>query len=209
MAQKLEPIIISNVIPSGAAFGVKVNGGQGVYISPKVASSGDMSADDIGEQVLAVLGENRQKETPWRALFIDWEERIKTDPADYVFLETGKTGPTTPLPEPQRDLPPDSNGKQGPSEFSLASIPRAQLEAMILDALRESCAPIRTRHLADKIAGEPVDDLESNTVGHALDAMWKEGKVARADLRASGSQQKSSMLFWAYNIEAITSRLAV
>lgn len=202
----LEPIIITNVIESGAGFAVRVNGGAAVYIPPQV---GPLDQDDVGEEVQAVLVGNTRSDTPYKAQFLDWDNRIKTKPEDYEFKDRAQAD-NPPAPTPPVALVEEQRIVEAVPEDTILTMSMEQLRTRVSDVMLDANRPLTIRMVLDLVRGEDfvVDDRkELIRVKDALFTLWEHGNVSKASIYTKGTQIRSSWCYWALSPDVLTTAL--
>ena len=177
----LEPIIITNVIPSGCGFAVRVNGGDPVYIPAHVS---DLDTDRVGEEVLATLVENARNGTPYKATFLDWERRIKLDSEDFIFVDDEGCNATS--------EPIDENSDQ-----TIGGMSKLSLDKAIMQSLKDCDCPMKCSELAREVQPNQsqVGIEELDKASDALKRLHERGSVAIAHIRTR--PEETLAVFWA------------
>lgn len=167
-------IIITNVLDQGCGFAVRVGGGESVFVP---ISCGPLTTDQCGAEVVAKLVPNGRGNAPFKAQYLDWEERVLPTPE----------GATVP-PELLADL-------------GLLSVEPGKLEGEIMRILHEAEGPVATAEIVAKAAAvfgaSEIGPKEHSRIREALNDLWASGSVARAEVRKKAKSEVPYFVCWA------------
>ena len=165
-------LVIANVLPSGSAFGVRMDNGENCYIPVNVATTTQVS---VGMEVTAKLVPNRfpdkAERTPWLTVFLSRNPTpVKTSvPVQYA------------MPFDQFDIEPSV-----PAEPTMADRVRRTMRngaVWTVSSLYSELVPgkVRTEGLT-----------EYSSISAAVRAMYAKGECAKFQLWRSSDQSKPS-----------------
>jgi hypothetical protein len=165
-------LVIANVLPSGSAFGVRMDNGENCYIPVNVATATQIT---VGMEITAKLVPNRfpdkAERTPWLTVFLSRNPSpIKTSvPVQYA------------MPFEQFDIEPSA-----PAEPSMADKVRGTMRkggVWTVSSLYSELVPGKVR----------TDGLtEYNAISAAVRAMYARGECAKFQLWRTSDQSKPS-----------------
>jgi len=165
-------LVIANVLPSGSAFGVRMDNGENCYIPVNVATATQIT---VGMEITAKLVPNRfpdkAERTPWLTVFLSRNPSpIKTSvPVQYA------------MPFEQFDIEPSA-----PAEPSMADKVRGTMRkggVWTVSSLYSELVPGKVR----------TDGLtEYNAISAAIRAMYARGECAKFQLWRNSDQSKPS-----------------
>lgn len=178
---ELDAFII-NQLPTGSTFGVDDNTQEQVFIPSSLARQHNI----VPGEVVRVRAIPNRKEggARWFGIYID-----RAVPAQSVEITTvtPTTTTTTTAKLPDFITEPDAvdtaeSTEQGPDWYALC-----------MDALKKL-----GRAATSKEIGEHVG-ASTQFASFYLRGLHKRGKICRASVRSSGTQEKDSYVFWALN----------
>lgn len=165
-------LVIANVLPSGSAFGVRMDNGENCYIPVNVANATQIT---VGMEITAKLVPNRFPDkadrTPWLTVFLSRNPSpVKASvPVQYA------------MPFEQFDIVPAA-----PAEPSMADKVRRTMRkggVWTVSSLYSELVPGKVR----------VEGLtEYNSISAAVRAMYAKGECAKFQLWRSSDQSKPS-----------------
>lgn len=168
-------IVVANVLPSAASFGVRLDNGDNCYIPSSVSKATDAH---MGMEYEAKLVRNRYPDkvdqTPWLVVHMSKAapKAGVTVPVQYAMpFEQSDTEPETPPPPPQ------------PSVADRVRATMADGGVWTLASLFEELFPDATR------SGNMA---EYNAISTAIRAMYAKGECAKFQLWRSSDQSKPS-----------------
>jgi hypothetical protein len=167
-------VVIANVLPSGAAFGVRLDDGDNCYIPVNVASA---TSAAIGDEFRARLVPNRypdkSERTPWLAVHIT------------------RIAPTTPQPA-QRSVQfgmPFDQFDIRPSGVPLPTI-ADRVRTLMTGGGVWTMATLFEELMPGKSRGDSIADY--NAISAAVRGMYAKGECAKFQLWRSSDQSKPS-----------------
>lgn len=173
---KLEPIIISNNLPSGSAFAVRKNGGSPVYI-PADINDGEANP---GDEVWAVLVPNEKQNPAHRAIFLDWNGQIQNDPSRFELIE---------LRNPPSNV------------TSILDSTSIELRDAVRKTIHDSPRMARTcREIAEAISGSTATEEELERVQVNLTLLHKDALVVRASIEVNPGVP---LILWAKDLDGL------
>lgn len=164
-------LIVSNVLPNGAAFGVRVDTGESCYIPVNVAV---LMQVVLGMEVTAKLVPNRfldkADRTPWLAVFLSRPQALTPRPAPVQYA----------MPFEQFDIDPSPPPTQEPIA---ARVRRLMKKGGVWTTASLFAALVPNKSRGDSIT-------EYNAVSAAVRGMYDKGECAKFQLWRSVKQSK-------------------
>jgi hypothetical protein len=164
--------VIINMMENGTTFGVRVDTGESVYVSPRLSEQSNAQLDDICTGILVRNTQHNADRTPWVAAYVE-----KARPAKEVFQEIfGEMHP-----EPVEEAPRERSWDE------LAD----QIIAFLSTPEVSYC---ETSDISEAI------DMETRKLSNVLEHMHNHGRICKAEVRQKADQERVSMALWSIDM---------
>ena len=164
--------VIINMMENGTTFGVRVDTGESVYISPRLSEQSNAQLDDICTGILVRNTQHNADRTPWVAAYVE-----KARPAKEVFQEIfGEMHP-----EPVEEAPRERSWDELADEII----------AFLSNPEVSYC---ETSDISEAI------DIETRKLSNVLEHMHNHGRICKAEVRQKADQERVSMALWSIDM---------
>ena len=164
--------VIINMMENGTTFGVRVDTGESVYVSPRLSEQSNAQLDDICTGILVRNTQHNADRTPWVAAYVE-----KARPAKEVFQEIlGEMHP-----EPVEEAPRERSWDELADEIiAFLSAPEVSY--------------CETSDISEAI------DMETRKLSNVLEHMHNHGRICKAEVRQKADQERVSMALWSIDM---------
>jgi len=164
--------VIINMMENGTTFGVRVDTGESVYVSPRLSEQSNAQLDDICTGILVRNTQHNADRTPWVAAYVE-----KARPAKEVFQEIlGEMHP-----EPVEEAPRERSWDELADEIiAFLSTPEVSY--------------CETSDISEAI------DMETRKLSNVLEHMHNHGRICKAEVRQKADQERVSMALWSIDM---------
>lgn len=164
--------VIINMMENGTTFGVRVDTGESVYVSPRLSEQSNAQLDDICTGILVRNTQHNADRTPWVAAYVE-----KARPAKEVFQEIfGEMHP-----EPVEEAPRERSWDELADEIiAFLSAPEVSY--------------CETLDISEAI------DMETRKLSNVLEHMHNHGRICKAEVRQKADQERVSMALWSIDM---------
>jgi len=164
--------VIINMMENGTTFGVRVDTGESVYVSPRLSEQSNAQLDDICTGILVRNTQHNADRTPWVAAYVE-----KARPAKEVFQEIfGEMHP-----EPVEEAPRERSWDELADEI-IAFLGTPEVSYC------------ETSDISEAI------DMETRKLSNVLEHMHNHGRICKAEVRQKADQERVSMALWSIDM---------
>lgn len=164
--------VITHMMDNGTTFGVRVDTGESVHVSPRLSQQCDAQIDDICTGILVRNTQYNSDRTPWVAAYVE-----KARPAKEMFREMfGEM-----RPEPVEEAPRERTWDELADEI-IAFLSSPQVSYCETSDISEAV------------------DMETRKLSNVLEHMHSHGRICKAEVRQKADQERVSMALWSIDM---------
>lgn len=164
--------VITHMMDNGTTFGVRVDTGESVHVSPRLSQQCDAQIDDICTGILVRNTQYNSDRTPWVAAYVE-----KARPAKEMFREMFGEMRPEPVEEALRERTWDE----------------------LADEIIAFLSSPEVSYCETSDISEAVD-METRKLSNVLEHMHSHGRICKAEVRQKADQERVSMALWSIDM---------
>ncbi len=164
--------VITHMMDNGTTFGVRVDTGESVHVSPRLSQQCDAQIDDICTGILVRNTQYNADRTPWVAAYVE-----KARPAKEMFREMFGEMRPEPVEEALRERTWDE----------------------LADEIIAFLSSPEVSYCETSDISEAVD-METRKLSNVLEHMHSHGRICKAEVRQKADQERVSMALWSIDM---------